>query len=113
AATVALTITGTCTSATHSPTLSLTVALPNDFSISAPASASVTQGSSTPVTVSTALTSGSAQSIALSASGLPSGVRASFSPTAVSAGGSSTLTLTATGSAATGTLTITITRTGT
>ena len=44
-------------------------------------------------TVSTAVTSGSAQAVGLSAAGLPSGATASFSPTSVTAGGSSTLTL--------------------
>ncbi|HEY5516610.1 MAG TPA: hypothetical protein VIK12_10440 [Pengzhenrongella sp.] len=76
---------------------------PNDFSISAsPSSLSVTQGSSDTSTISTALVSGSAESITLSASGLPSGVTVTFNPTSVSAGGSSTLTLTASGTATLG-----------
>ncbi len=84
----------------------------NDFSISAsPSSVPVTQGSSGATTVSTALVSGSAESVALSAGGLPSGVTAVFSPAAVTAGGSSTLTLTASSSAATGTYPITVTGT--
>jgi hypothetical protein len=68
----------------------------NDFSIGvSPQSASVGAGSSTQVTVSTAVTAGSAQSINLSVSGLPTGVTGSFSPATITAGGSATLTLTA------------------
>ena len=44
----------------------------------APTSGSVTQGSSTTSAISTTVTSGSAQSVALSASGLPSGATATF-----------------------------------
>ncbi len=85
----------------------------NDFSISAsPTSVSVAQGSSGTSTISTAVTSGSAQSVALSASGLPAGVTASFSPTSVTAGASSTLTLTASSTATTGSYTLNVTGTG-
>jgi subtilase family serine protease len=86
---------------------------PNDFSISAsPSSLSVAQGAARTSTISTALVSGSAESITLSASGLPSGVTAGFSANPVSAGGSSTLTLTASGSATLGgPVTVTITGT--
>ena len=84
----------------------------NDFSLSdSPGSASVAAGGSATSTVSTAVTSGSAQSVSLAASGLPSGVTASFSPGSVTAGGSSTLTLTASSSAAAGTYPVTITGT--
>jgi len=86
----------------------------NDFSISdSPSSASVAAGSGTSTTVSTAVTSGSAQTVSLSASGLPSGVTASFSPSSVTAGGSSTLTLSTSSSTTPGTYTVTITGTGT
>jgi Carbohydrate binding module (family 6)/Carbohydrate binding domain len=82
----------------------------NDFSVSlSPSSASVTAGGSTTATVSTALTSGSAQSVSLSASGVPSGVTVSFSPTAVTAGGSSTMTVTTASSTAGGTYALTVT----
>jgi hypothetical protein len=85
---------------------------PNDFSISvSPASGSVGAGSGATATVSTATTSGSAQSVSLSATGLPSGVTASFSPTSVTSGGSSTLTLSTTSSVTPGTYPITITGT--
>jgi hypothetical protein len=85
----------------------------NDFSLSvSPSSASVTAGSGTSATVSTAVTSGSAQTVSLSASGLPSGAKASFSPSSVTAGSSSTLTISTSSSTAPGTYTLTITGTG-
>jgi subtilase family serine protease len=85
----------------------------NDFSISAtPASRTVAAGSSTTFTISTAVTSGSAQSVSLSVSGLPTGATGSFSPTSVTAGGSATLTVSTTSSATAGTFTLTITGTG-
>lgn len=85
----------------------------NDFSVSvSPASGTVQRGAGVSTTVSTATTSGSAQSVALSASGLPSGVTATFSPASVTSGGSSTLTLAASASAALGSATVTVTGTG-
>ncbi|MBV1850672.1 M28 family peptidase [Catellatospora tritici] len=85
----------------------------NDFSVSlSPTSGAVNPGSSTTATVSTATTSGSAQTVSLSASGAPSGVSVSFSPTSVTSGGSSTMTVSTTSSAAPGTYTITVTGTG-
>jgi hypothetical protein len=86
----------------------------NGFSVSvSPSSASVAAGSSASATVGTAVTSGSAQSVALSASGLPSGVTATFSPTSVTAGSSSKVTFATTSSTANGTYPITITGKGT
>jgi hypothetical protein len=63
--------------------------------------------------VSTAVTSGSAQTVSLSASGLPSGASASFSPSSVTAGNSSTMTITTSTTTPAGTYPITITGTGT
>src|SRR2546430_8987650 len=66
----------------------------NDFSIAAnPTSLSLASGGSGSSTISTAVTSGSAQTVSLSASGVPAGASASFNPTSVTAGGSSTLTI--------------------
>ena len=66
----------------------------NDFSIAvSPATLFVNAGSSTNTQVSTAVTSGAAQVVSFAISGLPPGATASFSPTSVSAGGSSTLTI--------------------
>jgi hypothetical protein len=111
AGTYAIVITGTGRTATQSTPLSLVVSVPvvANFSISAnPASLSMDRGSSGVATVATAVTAGSAQSVVLSASGLPAGVVASFSPTSVAAGGSARLTLSASSGAAGGTYAIVI-----
>jgi subtilase family serine protease len=85
----------------------------NDFSIAdSPVSASVVQGGSATSTISTAVTSGSAQSVSLSAGGLPAGATATFSPTSVTAGGSSTLTVKTAATTPTGSYPLTITGTG-
>jgi serine protease len=63
-------------------------------------------------TISTAVTAGAAQSVSLSASGVPAGVTATFSPASVTAGSSSTLSLTAAAGATTGTFAIAVTGTG-
>ncbi|HEX3788004.1 MAG TPA: carbohydrate binding domain-containing protein [Pseudonocardiaceae bacterium] len=82
----------------------------NDFSLSvSPASASIAPGASTTAKVSTAVTSGSAQSVSLSAGGAPAGVTVSFNPASVTAGGSSTVTVAASSTAAAGTYSITLT----
>jgi hypothetical protein len=86
-----------------------------DFALSAsPTSLSVTQGSSATSTISTSVSNGFNSSVALSISGLPSGVTASFSPTSIAApgSGSSTLTFTASSTATTGTFNTTVTATG-
>ncbi|MEV6596307.1 M4 family metallopeptidase [Actinoplanes sp. NPDC051346] len=85
----------------------------NDFSISvSPASGSVAAGSSATTTVATATTSGTAQTVALSASGLPSGATATFNPASVTSGSSSTLTISTSASTPSGTYSITVTGTG-
>ena len=112
AGTSTLTITGTGSSNTATATVSLTVAAAgtNDFSISAsPASLSVQQGGAGSSTISTAVASGSAESVALSASGLPSGATASFNPASVTAGGSSALSIAVGASTPAGSYTVTVT----
>ncbi|GAA1995576.1 M4 family metallopeptidase [Catenulispora subtropica] len=85
----------------------------NDFSMAvSPTSGSVNPGSSLTATVSTTLTSGSAQSIALTASGLPTGATASFSPSSVNSGSSSTMTISTTSSTPSGSSTVTVKGTG-
>ena len=87
---------------------------PNDFSISAnPSSITLTQGQSGTSTISTVITSGSSQSVTLSASGLPSGATASFNPNPINSGSSSTLTITTASTTPPGTYTVTVTGTGT
>jgi hypothetical protein len=109
-----VTITGQYSSppSSHSTVASLTVtagAALDDFSISAsPSSQTVVQGSSAAYTVNTQVTSGSAQSVSLSVTGLPSGASAGFVPASVNAGGSSTLTVTTTTTTTTGTFALTI-----
>ncbi|MEV7027627.1 hypothetical protein AB0O00_36550, partial [Kitasatospora sp. NPDC093558] len=85
----------------------------NDFSLALnPTSGSAVVGSSATTTVSTATTSGTAQSVNLTASGLPTGATAAFSPASVTSGGSSTLTVTTAASTPFGTYPITVTGTG-
>ncbi|MEU9972207.1 carbohydrate binding domain-containing protein [Streptomyces sp. NPDC051014] len=80
-----------------------------DFSLSlSPGSASVAQGGSATATVGTAVTSGGAESVSLSATGAPSGVGISFSPNSFTSGGSSTLTATVGSSVAAGSYPITV-----
>jgi uncharacterized membrane protein len=112
-----VTITATGGGVTHTTTVSLTInaAATPDFTVSAsPASLAVTQGASGSSTISTTVSGGFNSAVALSASGLPSGVTASFNPTSIAApgSGSSTLTFTASSTATTGTSTVTITATG-
>ena len=81
-----------------------------NFSLSAsPNSVSVVQGNSVTSTITETDLNGYAGTVNLSASGLPSGVAASFSPNPTT--GSSRLTLTASSTAAVGTATVTVTGT--
>jgi hypothetical protein len=87
-------------------------AVANDFTISVnPTTVTVTQGQSGTTTISSAVTSGNPQTIALSVSGVPAGASASFTPTSITAGSSATLTLSS-GTAAAGTYALTVTGTG-
>ena len=83
-----------------------------DFTLSAaPSSQSVNPGGSTSYTVSAAALNGFSGSVSLSASGLPAGATASFNPSSVATGASSTLTITTTASTPVGSSTLTITGT--
>jgi MYXO-CTERM domain-containing protein len=69
----------------------------NDFTIAiAPPTQNLQQGKSVTYTVSTTLTKGTAESIALNIQDVPAGVTATLSPTTINAGGTSTLTMNAT-----------------
>jgi hypothetical protein len=86
---------------------------PNDFSMSAnPSTLSVNPGQSAASTISTKITNGSAQNVALSSSGLPSGATATFSPATISSGQSTTMTIKTSASTPQGTSTVTVTGTG-
>jgi len=86
-----------------------------DFAMSAsPTSVSVAQGSSGTSSISTTVSGGFNSAVSLSASGLPTGATATFSPTSIAApgSGSSTMTINVGASTAAGTYTVTITGTG-
>lgn len=94
--------------------LAPTSTTPN-FTISAsPTSVSAAQGTNGTSTITTAVSGGFDSAIALSASGQPTGVTVSFSPTSIAApgSGSSTMTIAVASTTATGTYTITVTGTG-
>jgi subtilase family serine protease len=82
----------------------------NDFSIAA-APVSVVAGASGTSAITTATTSGSAQTIALTATGAPTGVGVSFNPASVTSGAGSTATVTVAAGVAPGTYPITVTGT--
>ncbi len=108
--TAAITITGTSGSLHSTTTLSLTVAAPPSFALTAsPASLTVLQGANGASTITIAPQNGFNGTVTLAASGLPAGVTATFS--AATAPQPGTLTLAASASATLGTAAITITGT--
>ncbi|HZR28206.1 MAG TPA: glycoside hydrolase family 3 C-terminal domain-containing protein [Terriglobales bacterium] len=81
-----------------------------DFSIAAtPSSQTVTAGNTTSYTAEVSAISGFSGTVALSASGLPAGATASFSPASVSGSGTATLMMTTAGSTPPGNSNIVIT----
>jgi uncharacterized membrane protein len=107
-----VTITGSGGGLSRTTTIALTVTPAPTFTLSAsPASVSVVQGTTAQSTVSIARQNGFAAAVALSASGLPSGVTAAFNPASVT-GTSSVVTFAAGATATIGTATITIAGTG-
>jgi len=89
-----------------------TAATPN-FAVAATQPQSIIQGSAGSATVTTAVSGGFNAAVALSVTGLPAGVAASFSPASIAApgSGSSTLTLTVSAGAVAGSFTVTVTGT--
>src|SRR5260370_13110196 len=83
-----ITVTGTAGSLSRTTTFTLTVnATPSpafDFSLSNGGNQTVVQGQSGSNTITATLVSGTAQSVTFSASGLPSGATATFSPASCS-----------------------------
>jgi hypothetical protein len=83
---------------------------PSDFTISeTPATQTVGPGGIAPFTISTVPVSGFNSAVVLAVSGLPTGATASFSPSSIASGGSSTLSVLTTPSTPIGTYTLTIT----
>jgi kumamolisin len=83
-----------------------------NFSLSAlPASVSIAQNSSGSSTITSTVTGGFNSAITLTASGQPSGVTISFSPSSIMGTGSSTMNITVASTAAAGTYPITVTGT--
>jgi subtilase family serine protease len=108
--TYTITVTGSGGGVNQTTTVSLTVTAvaAGNFTLSAsPTSLTITRSSHGTTTITVHPTNGFAGSVTLSASGLGSGVTASFSPNPAT--GTSTLTLTASSTATTGTRTVTIT----
>jgi uncharacterized membrane protein len=117
AGTYTITATGTGGGITHTATVSLTVTAvaSGNFSISvSPTSGYLYQGTSGYAVVTTKVSGGFDSAIALSATGVPSGVTYSFTPASIAApgSGSSDFNLTVARNAPTGTYPITITGTG-
>ncbi len=112
AGTYSLTLSGTSGTLTHNTTFSLvvtnTVATP-DFSLSAtPSTHTLVIGQSTSFSVSVAALNEFTGTVALTASGLPAGMQASFSPASISGSGTSTLNVSTNNTAVAGTYTLTI-----
>ncbi|MEU6238691.1 chitinase [Kitasatospora sp. NPDC047058] len=82
----------------------------NDFSVALnPNSGTVTAGSATSATVSTAVTAGSAQNVNLTVTGAPAGVTATITPGSVTTGATATLNITTTAATTPGSYPLTIT----
>jgi kumamolisin len=115
--TYAITVTGTSGSLIQTTTVTLTVTSPANanFTLSAsPTTITVVRGNSGTSTITSTIVNSFDAAVALSATGQPSGVAVSFSPTSIPAPGSGTsnMKVTTTSRARTGTYTITITGTG-
>ncbi|HMD77540.1 MAG TPA: S53 family serine peptidase [Terracidiphilus sp.] len=115
AGTYTITVTGTGGGITQTATVSLTVTAPvvGGFTISvSPTSGSLARGHSGYAVVTITASGGFNSAVALSATGVPSGVTGSFSPTSITGSGTSDFTLTVSRTAPTGTYPITIKGTG-
>jgi hypothetical protein len=105
-----LTLTGTCGSTTVTTTLSLVITAGANFTLT-PASTSITlaPGASATDAISLSPSNGFSSAVSFTASGFPSGVSGSVSPTSSASG--TTLSITTTSAAAAGTYPIVITAT--
>jgi hypothetical protein len=105
--TFTVSVTGMCAGLSHTTTVSLTVPPPPNFTLSAsPKSLSLAAGAKTTSTITISPQNGFTGSVNLTASGLPSGVAASFNPTSTKT--TSTLTVSASSAAATGTFSVNV-----
>jgi hypothetical protein len=107
-----LTVTGTSSSTTHTTAITLTVNAPTapDFTLTAtPSSRTIVRGASTSYTIVITPSGGFTGSVALSATGLPGGTIASFTPNPAT--DSSTLSVSTASSAKPGGYTLTVTST--
>ncbi len=113
--TYSILVTGSGGTVQQSTTLTLTVTSMGSFTITAsPSSLGVAQGNQGTTVITTAVVAGFSSSVALAASGVPSGTTVSFNPRSIAAPGmgSSTVTIAVGSSTAAGTYPITITGTG-
>jgi len=114
--TYTLAVTGTGGELTRTATYALTVtsaSQPFDFSVSvSPNSGSVQQGNSITSSITVSLSSGSPQTVSLSASGMPSASSASFNPSSENPTFTSTMIVTTSSATPTGTYTVTVTASG-
>ena len=110
-----ITVTGNGGGIQQNTTVTLTVVVPPNFTISAsPSSVTIQQGTQGGSTITTTISGGFNSSIALSASGQPSGTTVSFNPNPIPApgNGNSTMTITVGSNTPTGTYPITVTGNG-
>lgn len=104
-----LTISGADGSTTHSVAVTLTILPGANFALSlSPASRTVARGKSTSYSVTVSARGGFHGKVSLSAAGLPSGAKATFSRNPVTAPGTSTLTIKTGGKTPRGTFTFTV-----
>ena len=99
----------------HSTTVTLTVVVPPDYTISAnPSAVTVAQGQQGTSTITTAITGSFNSAINLSTTGVPTGTTVSFNPNPIAApgNGSSTMTISVGGNTSAGTYPITVTGNG-
>jgi uncharacterized membrane protein len=107
-----LTITGTSGLLQHTAQVSLTVNAVPDFTVGAsPASQTVIPGAGTSYTVTIGVLNGFSGTVSFSASGLPSGAGATFTPATVTGSGSTTMNVTTAANTPGGSYTVTITGT--
>jgi len=84
----------------------------SSFALAQPDAETVAQGGTATYPVATSTTAGAAQSVTLTATGLPTGVTATFNPASVQSGASSQITLTADPTAAVGSASYQVVATG-